>query len=312
MMFHRPPPIATLRALEAAARHLNFTKAAEELCVTQSAVSHQIRHLEDLWGLKLFDRPPRSLVLTRNGQALAPVVRNFFDRLSETLETLKTEVNRDPLRIDTLQSFAVKWLVPRLNDFHDKFPDIDVWISTNDELVNFVTENVDVAIRLGQGNYPGLHSTLLLREYVFPVCSPAFLKKAGMPASPVDLLKLPLLLRLGDPAHPNWEDWFAEVGHEGVAVIEGPRFPDTNMALQAAMDGQGIALARSAHVYDDLKANKLVKLFDVDYPSSVSYYIVCPSGTENKPKISSVREWLLAEAALVQTEYDLISGSAAT
>lgn len=307
-MLHRPPPIATLRALEAAARHLNFTKAAEELCVTQSAVSHQIRHLEDLWDLKLFDRPPRGLVLTRNGQALAPVVRSFFDRLSETLETLKSEVRRDPLRIDMLQSFAVKWLVPRLNELYDEFPDIDVWISTHDELVNFATDNVDMAIRLGEGNYPGLHSTLLLKEYVFPVCSPAFLEKVGLPASPRDILKLPLLLRLGDPAHPNWEDWFAKVGEEGVVVIEGPRFPDTNMALQAAMDGQGIALARSAHVCDDLKAGKLIKLFDVDYPSNVFYYLVCPSGLENTPKISSVREWLLAKAALAQAEYDKISG----
>lgn len=307
-MLHRPPPIATLRALEAAARHLNFTKAADELCVTQSAVSHQIRHLEDLWDLKLFDRPPRGLVLTRNGQALAPVVRNFFDRLSETLETLKSEVKRDPLRIDTLQSFAVKWLVPRINDFHNEFPDIDLWISTHDELVNFATDNVDLAIRLGLGNYPDLHSTLLLKEYVFPVCSPTFLEKVGMPSSHLDLHKLPLLLRLGDPAHPNWEDWFAKVGQEEVVVVEGPRFPDTNMALQAAKDGQGIALARSAHVCEDLKAGKLVKLFDYDYPSNVSYYLVCPSGKEDTPKIASVREWLLAEASKAQVEYDKISG----
>lgn len=310
-MLHRPPPIATLRALEAAARHLNFTNAAEELCVTQSAVSHQIRHLEDLWGLKLFDRPPRGLVLTRNGQALAPVVRNFFDHLSETLETLNSEVKRDPLRLDTLQSFAVKWLVPRLNGFHNEFPDIDLWISTHDELINFSTDNVDIAIRLGEGSYPGLHSTLLLKEYVFPVCSPAFLEKVGMPASPIDILELPLLLRLGDPAHPNWEDWFAKVGQKGVVVIEGPRFPDTNMALQAAMDGQGIALARSAHVCEDLKSGKLVKLFDVDYPSNVFYYIVCPSGTENTPKISSVRKWLLEAAKSAQAEYDKISGHVA-
>ncbi len=307
-MLHRPPPIATLRALEAAARHLNFTKAADELCVTQSAVSHQIRHLEDLWNLKLFDRPPRGLVLTRNGQALAPVVRNFFDRLSETLEILKSEVKRDPLRIDTLQSFAVKWLVPRINDFHNEFPDIDLWISTHDELVNFATDEVDLAIRLGQGNYTGLHSTLLLKEYVFPVCSPAFLERVGMPSSHKDLHKLPLLLRLGDPAHPNWEDWFEKVGQEGVMVVEGPRFPDTNMALQAAKDGQGIALARSAHVCEDLKAGKLVKLFDYDYPSNVSYYLICPSGKEDTPKIASVREWLLAEASKAQVEYDKISG----
>ena len=130
-----------------------------------------------------------------------------------------------------------------------------------------------------------------------------------MPSSHTDLHKLPLLLRLGDPAHPNWEDWFAQVGQEEVVVVEGPRFPDSNMALQAAKDGQGIALARSANVCDDLKAGKLVKLFDYDYPSNVSYYLVCPSGKENTPKISSVRDWLITEAKSAQVEYDKISGN---
>jgi LysR family glycine cleavage system transcriptional activator len=310
-MRNRPPPIATLRALEAAARHLNFTKAAEELCVTQSAVSHQIRHLEELWGLKLFDRPARGLVLTRNGQALAPVVRSFFDRLSDTLDTLHTESTRVPLRVDMLQSFAVKWLVPRLGSFYSQHPDIDLWISTHDELIDFAVHEVDAAIRLGNGDYPGLHSTLLLREYVFPVCSPKFLETCEPMSSPKQLLKYHLLLRLGDPAHPNWEDWFQKVGVETRLPIEGPRFPDTNMALQAAMDGQGIALARSAHVYDDLRSGRLVKLFDVDYASTVAYYLVCPAGSEDTPKIATLREWLLTEAAGAQAEYDHLSPSAA-
>ena len=129
-----------------------------------------------------------------------------------------------------------------------------------------------------------------------------------MPSTHDDLHGLPLLLRLGDPAHPNWEDWFAQVGQKDVVVVEGPRFPDSNMALQAAKEGQGIALARSAHVSEDLKAGKLVKLFNYDYPSNVSYYLVCPNGKENTPKIASVRDWLIAEASLAQVEYDKISG----
>lgn len=309
-MAARLPPIAALRALEAAARHLNFTKAAEELNVTQSAISHQIRHLEDLWGLKLFDRPQRGLVLTRNGQALAPLVRSFLERLVQTLEILQSEETRTPLKVDMLQSFAVKWLVPRLRKFHDEYPEYDVWISTHDEAIDLAAQDVDVAIRLGHGSYPGLHATLLLREYVFPVCAPGFLAKYGMPTTPADLIDYPLLLRMGDPAHPNWEDWFERAGHESVVLIEGTRFPDTNMALQAAMDGQGIALARSAHVGDDLSAGRLVKLFEVAYPSSVAYHMVCREGTEDTPKIAAFREWLLAEADTVQAAYDRVGGGA--
>jgi LysR family glycine cleavage system transcriptional activator len=304
MMLTQNPPFAALRALEAAARHLNFTRVAEELNVTQSAVSHQIRHLEDLWGLKLFDRPPRGLVLTRAGQALAPVIRQFLDGFEQMLGTLQTENRRAPLRVDMLQSFSIKWLVPRLGRFHDEHPDIDIWISTHDEMIDFATQDVDVAIRLGKGEYPGLHSTLLLREYVFPVCAPAFVERHKPLNEPADLLKYPLLLRLGDLAHPNWEDWFAKAGVKGASLIEGTRFPDSNMALQAAMDGQGVALARSAHVGDDLHAGRLVRLFDVHFPSDVYYYFVCPAATAEKSRIQAFRNWLVAEAAIAQTQSD--------
>lgn len=307
-MIIRNPPFAALRALEAAARHLNFTRVAEELNVTQSAVSHQIRHLEDLWGLKLFDRPPRGLVLTRNGQALAPLVRKFLDDLEGTLETLQTEVTRSPLRVDMLQSFSVKWLVPRLGRFHDEHPDIDIWISTHAEVIDFASHDIDVAIRLGHGNYPGLTSTLLLREYVFPVCSPSFMNRPDAPNEPADLLKVPLLLRLGDPARPNWEHWFNVAGVTVPAIVDGSRFPDTNMALQAAITGQGVALARSAHVGDDLKAGRLVRLFDVDFRSDVAYYLVYPNAKAENLRIIAFRDWLLGEAAVAQAEYDKTMG----
>ncbi len=306
-MPHRLPPIAALRALEAAARHLNFTKAADELNVTQSAISHQVRHLEDLWGLKLFDRRAGRLALTRNGQALAPVVRSFMGKMTTTLDMLLSEALRDPLRVDMLESFAVRWLVPRLGHFHEQHPDIDVWISTSDELVDFKVDNVDAAIRLGHGHYTGLHLTLLLREHLFPVCSPRLLKQIGKPSTPRDLLDYPLLLRRQDPRHPSWEYWFqlADVGD--VMLTEGTRFPDTNMALQAAIDGQGVAMARSAHVGDDLVAGRLVKLFNVECPSTMAYYFVCPEGRESLPKIAAFRKWLCQEAALAQAEYDRLT-----
>ena len=155
-MAFQNPSFAALRALESAARHLNFTRASEENNVTQSAISHQIRHLEDLWGLKLFDRPSRGLVLTRNGQVLAPLIREFILDLSTALEALTLEDKRTPLKVDMLQSFSIKWLVPRLGKFYDDHPEIDVWISTHDELVNFSRGDVEVAIRLGHGDYPEL------------------------------------------------------------------------------------------------------------------------------------------------------------
>lgn len=310
-MPQRLPPIAALRALEAAARHLNFTKAADELNVTQSAISHQVRHLEELWGLKLFDRRAGRLALTRNGQALAPVVRAFMEKMTSTLETLQSEALRDPLRVDMLESFAVRWLVPRLGHFHEQHPNIDVWISTSDNLIDFKVEDVDAAIRLGHGNYPGLHTTLLLREHLFPVCSPQLLARIGKPSAPKDLLRYPLLLRRQDPRHPSWEYWFQKVGVGDVTLTEGTRFPDTNMALQAAVDGQGVAMVRSAHVADDIAAGRLVKLFNIPCPSTMAYYLVCPEGRENLPKIAAFRQWLSREAAAAQQQHDRLMEGAA-
>lgn len=304
MPMDRMPPIATLRALETAARHLSFTKAANELNVTQSAISHQIRHLEDVWGLKLFGRRPRQLTLTRNGRALANVVREFLDQMAGTLETLRAGEFRGPLRVSLPQSFAIKWLVPRLGGFYSDHPDINIWISTSYEFVDFATDEADVAIRLGHGNYQGLHTTPLLREYAFPVCSPLFLERTARPSAPKDLLAYPLLHKLDKDIAPDWTDWFHAAGVDNADIIDGPRFPDTSMAIQAAIDGQGIVLARSAHVGDDLAAGRLIRLFDVRLPSTTAYYFVCPKGTETRPKITLFRDWITREAALSQAEYD--------
>lgn len=299
----RMPPIAALRAFEAAARRLNFTKAADELNLTQSAISHQIRHLEELWGLRLFIRRPRQLLLTRSGEALAPVLRDFFLRMKTELEALRAEGVSGTLRVSLLQSFALKWLVPRLARFREEHPKIDVWISTNDKYVDFDSDDVDVAIRLGHGVYPRLHTTLLLREHVFPVCSPRFLERTGAPSAPKDLIDYPLLLRVGEERVMNWDDWLRAAGVNNFEMPHGPSFPDTNMAVQAAIDGQGIALARSAHVGDDLAAGRLVRLFNVHCPSNLAYYVVCPKGSEDRPKVAAFRNWLLREASIAQSEY---------
>lgn len=302
----RFPPIAALRALEAAARHLSYTKAAEELHITQSAVSHQIRHAEELWGLKLFERRGRRLMLTQNGQALVPVVRSFINGLTSTLEDLKGEDNRDSLRVSLLQSFAFKWLVPRLGHFNQQHPGIDVWISTTEELIDFTLDNADMGIRLGHGNWPELHVTPLLKEYVFPVCSPRLLEELGTPAKPEDLFNYPLLRRSAMDICPRWRDWFRDAGIQIKRIPKGTKFPDTSMAVQAAIDGQGVALARSAHVSDDLASGRLVKLFNIYSESSVAYFVVCPRGKENNPSILAFTEWLLEEAKIAQEEFDAV------
>ncbi len=302
----RFPPIAALRALEAAARHLSYTRAAEELHVTQSAISHQIRHAEELWELKLFERRGRGLVLTEAGEALVPIVRNFIRRITTTLEDLRdTDDGPSGLRVTLLQSFAFKWLVPRLGHFNNAYPDIDVWISTSDELVEFDFESADVGIRLGYGNWKDLYEELLLTEYVFPVCSPWFLREHGTPKTPRDLLDLPLLRRSTIDILPRWRDWFRDAGVVVRHMPSGTKFPQTSLALQAAIDHQGIALARSAHVLDDINAGRLVRLFpEVASRSNVSYFFVCARGRENEPDITAFRQWLAGEARESQREFD--------
>lgn len=302
----RFPPISSLRALESAARHLSFTRAAEELFVTQSAISHQIKHAEALWGLKLFEKRGRRLILTEAGHALVPVIRDFLRRITLTLEDLG-EKNEAPtaLRVTLLQSFAFKWLVHRLGHFNQDYPEIDVWISTSDDLVDFDAENADVGIRLGYGNWLGLHEELLLTEYVFPVCSPQFLQTHPLPEKPAGLLRLPLLRRSAVDICPRWRDWFREAGVGVRRMPKGTQFPQTSLAVQAAIDHQGVALARSAHVLDDLNAGRLVRLFpEVMCRSNVSYFFVCAPGRQSEPQIAAFREWLLREAQMSQAEFD--------
>ncbi len=302
----RLPPTASLRALESAARHLSYTRAAEELFITQSAISHQIKHAEDIWKVKLFDRRGRSLVLTEAGRALAPIVREFLERLDRALDELNRQKEGCSLKISMLPSFAIKWLVPRLGRLKARYRNLDVWISTSEEMVDLDHSDVDVAVRLGKGNWPDLYTRLLFREYVFPVCSPRFLERVQPPAEPADLMRYPLLYRHSTDICPRWRDWFRDAGVEVRSLPKGTRFPDTGLAVQAAIDDQGIALARSAHVADDLAEGRLVKLFDVFSPSSVAYYIVCRRGRETDAPVAAFMEWILAEAETAQEDFDRV------
>ncbi|NVZ50705.1 transcriptional regulator GcvA [Pseudomonas sp. B6002] len=296
------PPTAALRAFEVATRHATFTSASEELHVTQSAVSHQLKHLEDIWGLQLFQRG-KSLRLTPQGAALAPIVREFFMKLEATLSDLREQKGRVRLKVSTTYSFALKWLLPRLPSLSQQHPDILITLETSDKAIHFSSDESDVAIRLGNGNYPGLHSEFLLREQIFPVASPELLNRFGTPHDPAELLRYPLLTRDGADLVPKWEAWFQHVGVGISALNESVRFADTNMTIEAALLGQGVALARSGHVEAQVSDGRLVRLFNEPFASPVAYYFVCPKGIETQPHVISFREWLLAESSQAQQRY---------
>ncbi|WP_296184114.1 transcriptional regulator GcvA [Pseudomonas sp. UBA1879] len=290
------PPTAALRAFEVATRHSTFTSASEELHVTQSAVSHQLKHLEDLWGLQLFHRG-KTLSLTPAGAALAPIVREFFGNLEATLSDLKEQNGRVRLTVSMTYSFAIKWLLPRLPALSRLHPEILVTLDTTDRAINFAEAEADVAIRLGGGKYPALFSEFMFREQIFPVASPDLLQRFGMPREPSELLRYPMLTRDGSDLVPKWEVWFQHVGIGISDLRESVRFSDTNMTVEAALLGQGVALVRSGHVEKEVGEGSLIKLFDVAFPSPVAYHFVCPKGLESQPHIVLFRNWLREESA---------------
>jgi LysR family glycine cleavage system transcriptional activator len=287
------PPLNALRAFEAAARHLSFTRAAEELHVTQAAVSHQVKALEQRLGVMLFRRLNRALMLTDPGQAYLPAIRDAFDAIAQATRRLKAQEAAGSLTVSTMDSFAAKWLVPRLGRFRAKQPDIDVRISTSDRLVDFAHEDVDLAIRCGRGDYPGLQVARLLTEDIFPVCSPALVDGDPPLRAPEDLRHHTLL---HDNMRQDWRMWLMAAGLDDVDPTRGPAFSLSSLVVQAAVDGQGVALGRGALVGDDLAAGRLVRPFTGSLPADFAYYIVYPEVAARQPKIVAFRDWLFDEA----------------
>ena len=289
----RLPPLNALRAFEAAARHLSFTRAASELHVTQTAISHQIRALEERLGVRLFRRLPRGLLLTEEAQRYLPPIRDAFDQIALATERLTTVGASTTLTVSVLPSFATKWLVPRLGRFRAAHPDLDLRISASSQLVDFARDDVDVGIRMGRGVYPGLRVERLLGESLVPVCSPQLLEGAPPLRRPEDLRHH---LLLHDEDYAGWELWLGLAGVDGVDARRGPIFTDSGMVVQAAAEGQGVALARRLLAAGDLAAGRLMQPFDVSIPHDLAYYLVCPEATAEQPKIAAFRSWLMAEA----------------
>ncbi|USG62388.1 transcriptional regulator GcvA [Sneathiella marina] len=293
----RLPPLNALRSFEAAARQLSFSKAAEELYVTPAAVSHQVKALEDWLGVDLFKRLNRAVMLTDEGQSYVLGVREGLQLLSSATEKLMKQDAAGALHVDTMPSFAARWLLPRLSRFRDEHPDIDVRLSASDLLTDFDRNDVDIVVRYGNGNYPGLRVEKLLTEDVlFPVCSPSLLTGEHPLRTPEDLQFHTLL---HDDMRIDWDTWLTVAGVENVDPKKGPSFNDSSMVLTAAMAGQGVALGRSTLAADDLIAGRLVRPFNQQpLKAGHAYYIVCPEEKADRPRIAAFRTWLMKEAAM--------------
>jgi len=284
-----PPSLTALRAFETAARTLSFTGAAEELNQTQGAISHQVNMLEARLGLKLFVREARGLKLTDAGQKYLPLVRDALDRL-RTAEDLVRPTGPSVLTVTMSPNFASKWLVPRLGGFSVTHPDLDLRISASLQHVDFGREDIDLAVRHGNGEWPDLHVTRLCAEELFPACSPALLRGGPPIRTPADLAGHVLI---HDRSRKHWRDWLAAFGIECPDTERGPVFDQTALAIDAALAGQGIALARTALASLDLIAGRLIRPLAEAMPAEFSYWIVCRKSMSDTPKISQFRAWLL-------------------
>jgi LysR family glycine cleavage system transcriptional activator len=283
-----------LRAFEAAARHLSFTLAASELNVTQTAISHQIRRLEEELGIRLFVRQNRALALTAEARDYLPGVRAAFNDLRLATDRLLRKDDDKVLTVSTLASLAAKWLLPRLTDFQEHHPGIDVRITTSTSLVDFQRDNVDAAIRYGRGQWPGLRADWLMADELFPVCSPSLLRGDKPLRCPEDL-KSHMLLHTSNANSDDWRLWLTAAGLPAdIARQPGITFDMIFMTIQAAIDGIGVAMGRTSYVQDDIAKGRLVVPFKIALPADAGFYLVAPEGRREAPKLAAFREWMIA------------------
>lgn len=294
-MPRRLPPLNALRVFEAAARHLSFTRAAEELNLTPSAISHQIKGLEDLLGVKLFERRQRKVMLTAAGGRYYPALRQAFDQMNEATEALKAEDSSGSLTVNVLPTFALRWLVPQLSAFQKRHPEIEVRMTTNVEAIDFSRVEADAAIRYGVGGWKGLTAKLLLREEIVPVCSPALLEGRPKLKTPADLVHYPLLHDVNRP--DTWRQWLTAVGETGVDPDRGLKLDTTNLAVQGAIQGLGIVPVNPNLVRPELESGTLIEPLDFHLAVKGGYYLVYPEGRENRPRLKAFETWLMEVTA---------------
>ena len=291
----RLPPLSALRAFEAAARHLNFTLAAAELYVTQAAISHQVRQLEQWLGLRLFERRGHALTITAPGRSYLAEITVALDRIASATARVQQGIE-GPLRITVLPSFAACWLVPRLDAFRAQHPEIELRLTTSTQLWDGIDDRFDVGIRSGLGRWRGLSAELIARESLSPVCAPSL--AAGPPPlrEPADLRHARLL---HDVPRDAWRTWCERAGLTDIDVDSGLAFDDAGLVLQAALQGQGVALGRLTLAERDLREGRLVKPFDIAVSNDYSYWLVYPRRNAERADVAAFRTWLLAQAGLV-------------
>ena len=300
----RLPSLDTLRVFSIAARHMSFTKAADELHLTQSAISHRVRALEEELGVPLFDRLPRRLELTRAGQVLAQGVDQAVADITRTIASLDLGDDARRLSVTLLPSVASRWLVPRLPRFHALHPDIALQVIADPRLLDLRAARIDLAIRFGRGTYPGYAVTKLMPDRVFPVCSPRLLAERGPVDTVKALLDLPLLhdsATEGDGSGSDWRSWLNHVGRHDAPCDEGQRFSDAGLLIDAAVLGLGVALARASLVSDHVANETLICPLSRAAPTAFAYYLLCLPEADAFQRIVCFRDWLRAEAAAFTT-----------
>ena len=288
--WHRLPPLRSFRVLEAAARHQNYTRAADELHLTHSAVSHQIHALEASLGVRLFERSGRQMRATDAGRQLAQDVRATLDALATAVERVRGAESANSITVSVLPSFAAAWLVARLGGFLERHPQVELRLESTTALADFRNDGVDVAIRYGSGNWEDLECVKLFDDEIFPTMSPK-LKRSERIRTPADLARVPLL-RI---RNQSWAPWFAAAGVSQTEPRRGPVFNDSELALQAAIQGQGVVLARGSLATAKLRAGVLVAPFKQRIASRQTCYLVYPPQHARKPSVQLFRDWLLEE-----------------
>lgn len=291
----RLPNLSALRALEAAARHQNFSRAAEELHLTHGAISHQVRTLEEELGVNLFTRQGKRISITPEGEQFAAIVRKALSEVVRAADALKASVSQTRLTVTSIPSFAARWLTPRLGKFIEQYPDLEVMLQSSNHLTDFVREPVDLGIRFGGGHYPGLAVEKMIDDYFYPVASPRF-NGGKLPRTPQKLMQHMLLRSDNEP----WTPWFRAAGIDLAEPMGGLVFQDASMLIRAAAEGHGVALTRHSLVANALESGELVRLFDVAIPCPNSYYLVCLPHALQKPQVQAFRSWLLDELKPLQ------------
>ena len=290
----RLPPLTALRAFEAAARHLNFTRAAEELNVTHAAVSQQIRQLEDWFSFRLFRKDGRAMFLTAAGQALQKEYARGFDILEEATQQALGRDRERPIRITTTLVFASRWLMPRLGRFNMAHPEVRISLDSSTGLIDYERENIDLGVRYGYGDWPGLEARMLIAGDRVPMCSPRLLDGRRPLKKPEDLFNYPLI---HDVDHSEWGQWFRQKGIEDPDLETGMVHTMSMLAYQAAIEGHGLFLGVEEMAKEDLDAGRLVMPLGQDLVLDGGYYLVRREGRRLRPSARLFRDWLIAEVA---------------